>query len=119
MAEFVKTNFREHTMFHPKMIMFLFEISVPRSEIDRVCTMVNSVRTLPRDMENILRNVNSVKSRMNTMEDRLPVLKQGGGFSWPDSSAGGARAKKRAAAKRKAEAAALRRTGLNDIEDIS
>ena len=81
--------------------------------------MFNSVRTLPRDMENILRNLNSVKIRMDIMEDRLSALEQGGGFSGPDGADGGDGAKKRAAAKRKAEAAALRRTGLNDIEDIS
>ena len=37
MAEFVRTNFREHPMFHPTIIMFLFETSVPKSGIDRVC----------------------------------------------------------------------------------
>ena len=39
-------------------------------------------------------------------------------FSEPGGGSGGAGAKKRAAAKMKAEAAALHRTGLDDIEDI-
>ena len=47
MVQFVCTNFREHPMFHPKKIMFLFKTSVPKSEIDRVSFLVNNVRNLP------------------------------------------------------------------------
>ena len=74
MAKFVKTNFRKHPMLSPKTIMFLFETSFPQSEIDHVCAMVNSVRTLLRDMEYILHNLNLVKIRMDTIEDRLSAL---------------------------------------------
>ena len=81
-----------------------------------MCAMVNRVRTLPKDMENILRNLNSVKSRMDTMEERLSALEHAGGFGGPGG--GGAGAKKRAAVKRKAEATAQRRGGLDDIEEI-
>ena len=54
MAEFVRTNFREHLMFHPKMIMFFFEILVSKSKIDRVSSLCNNVCGLPAQVETIL-----------------------------------------------------------------
>ena len=120
MAEFVKTNFREHPMFHPKMIMFLFETSVPKSEIDRVIALVHSVRALPTTVDTITRNINSVKGRMDSFEDRLAALERaGGGGGYGGGGGGGqsAAAKRKAEQKRKREAAA--RGGCNsDIEDI-
>ena len=118
MADFVKTNFREHPMFHPKMIMFLFETSVPKSEIDRVIALVTSVRALPTTVDTLMRGLNSVKSRMDTVEDRLHALERAGGSGgYGGGGGGGAAAKKKAEQKRKREAAAAR-GGNGEIEEI-
>ena len=106
MAEFVKTNFREHSMFHPKMIT-----SVPKSEIDRVIALVNSVCALPSTVDTISRVINSVKSRMNIMEERLSALERAGGGGQSGA------AKRKAEQKRKRKAAA-RGGGHSNVEEI-
>ena len=63
-------------MFHPKMIMFLFEISVPKSEIDRVSSLVNNARNLPTIVDTMIRGLNSVKNRMDTIENRMEALER-------------------------------------------
>ena len=105
MAEFIHTNFREHPMFHPKDIMFLFETSVPKSIIDCVPALCNNVRTLPMMVDNIICGLNSVKSRMDTLEDRISAHEQAGSFS---GGGGQSTAAKKKAGKRKQETAALR-----------
>ena len=100
MAEFVRTNFREHPMFHPsKMIMFLSETSFPKSEIDRVSGLCSNMCGIPSQVDTILQGLNSVKSRMDTVEDRLLVLEQAGGFGGP----GGGDSGQAVAANRKAD----------------
>ena len=68
-------------MFHPKIIMFMFETSVPKSETNNMCVLVNNVHTLPTTVDTIMSGINSVKSRLDTMEDRMSALKQAGGVS--------------------------------------
>ena len=80
-------------MFHPTMIMFLFETSVPKSEIDCVSGLCSNARVLPAPIGNIVWGLNSVKSWMDTVEDCLSALERSGG-------GGGGQA---AAAKRKAD----------------
>ena len=76
-------------MFHPKMTMFLFKTLVPRSEIDRMFGLCSNVRGLPTQVDNILWGLNSVKSRMDTVEDHLLALKREGGLGGPGGGSGG------------------------------
>ena len=61
------------------MIMFLFETSVPKSEIDRVSSFVNNVCNLLTTVDTMMRDLNLVKNRMDTMEDRMAALERAGG----------------------------------------
>ena len=73
--------------------------------------LVNTVRALPLLVDTIMHGLNSVKSRMDTMEDRLSALEQAGGSGGYGGGGGGAglsqSAKRRAAEKRKRAVAAL------------
>ena len=55
--------------------MFLFETSVPKSEIDCVSGLRSNVRGLTAQVDNILWGLNSVKSQMEIVEDHLLALK--------------------------------------------
>ena len=74
-------------MFHPKMIMFFFEILVSKSKIDRVSSLCNNVCGLPAQVETILWGLNPVNNHMDSMEERLSTLEQEGGFGGQSASA--------------------------------
>ena len=73
--------------------------------------LVNTVRTVLSTVDTIFRGLNLVKSRMDTMEDWLSALEQAGGSGGYGGGGGGSgqsqSGKRRAAEKRKREAAAL------------
>ena len=91
------------------MIMFLFETSVPKSEIDRVSSFVNNVCNLLTTVDTMMRDLNLVKNRMDTMEDHMSALERAGGFGGGGGGpGGGAAAKREAEQKCKRDAVALR-----------
>ena len=68
MKEFVKHNFSEHPAFHPKLLQFLFKTSTPRVEMAKMTTTINGLSGLPATLTALSSSVDSVVSRVNTLE---------------------------------------------------